>query len=50
MMTTVIGLALLLQEAKGAWEGKVPWIRDYDQAMAVAKQSGKPLFIFFTCS
>jgi len=49
-MATVIGLALLLQEAKAPYEGKVPWIRDYDQAMAVAKQTGKPLFIFFTCS
>jgi len=50
MIQAVVAFVLLFQEAKGPWEGKVPWIRDYDQAMAVAKQTGKPLFIFFTCS
>ena len=50
MRTALIGLVLLFQDPKSPWEGKVPWLRDYDQAMAVAKQTGKPLFIFFTCS
>lgn len=29
---------------------KAPWIFDYDQARAAAKQSGKPIFAYFTRS
>lgn len=27
--------------------GKVPWLRDYDAALAEAKKSGKPLLLLF---
>ena len=27
--------------------GKVAWLRDYDQAIAQSKKTGKPLFLFF---
>ena len=27
--------------------GKVSWLRDYDQAIAQSKKTGKPLFLFF---
>lgn len=29
---------------------KGPWILDYDQALAAAKKSGKPIFAYFTRS
>lgn len=29
---------------------KAPWITDYDKALAAAKKSGKPVFVYFTRS
>ncbi len=32
----------------GGSGGKVPWVKKYDQALAQAKASGKPLMVYFT--
>jgi hypothetical protein len=32
------------------WLTKAPWITDYDQAREQAKNSGKPIFAYFTRS
>ena len=43
MISTVLALGLLLQE------GKVQWVRDHDEALKAAKESGKPILIYFSC-
>lgn len=32
----------------GGSGGKVPWVKKYDQALAQAKATGKPLMVYFT--
>jgi len=32
------------------WVTSAPWVTDYDEALATAKQSGKPVFAYFTRS
>ena len=42
----------LRRDAKLAeeWVGQAPWVTDYDEALAQAQQSGKPVFAYFTRS
>jgi hypothetical protein len=47
-MTLWIWAALLLQDTRET-EGKVTWLKDYAKALSAAKESGKPIFIFFGC-
>ncbi len=42
-------LFLILAQGTAQTEGKVPWLKDYKKALAAAKDSGKPIFIFFGC-
>ena len=41
-----------LRDAKLAesWVTAAPWVTDYDDALAQAQQSGKPVFAYFTRS
>ena len=32
------------------WVSKNPWITDYDDALAKSKETGKPIFAYFTRS
>jgi hypothetical protein len=46
-----IGLTVLPNPAAGqpapAKAGKTPWLTGYDEARAVARQTGKPLLVVF---
>jgi len=41
--------ALLVQATSTAPEGKVKWVRDYDQGVQAARKSGKPILLYFSC-
>jgi hypothetical protein len=42
-------LTLALAAQNKPSEGKVTWVRDYDQALKSARQTGKPAFLYFRC-
>lgn len=49
--TVLAGLAtLVLAGIAVAGDGKIPWVRDYDQALALAQKTGKPLMVNFSTS
>ena len=33
-----------------AWVDQAPWVTDYDKARSLSKQTGKPIFAYFTRS
>jgi hypothetical protein len=35
------------EQSRPVEQGKVSWLRDYDQAIGKSKESGKPLFVLF---
>ncbi len=41
--------AVLLAAALLAQEGKIAWERDYDRALSTAKETGKPILVYFSC-
>jgi len=49
-MTSIAWILLsgLIQDTAQT-EGRVPWVKDYAKALSAAKESGKPIFIFFGC-
>ena len=42
----------VMRDAKLAekWVSAAPWVTDYDEALAQAQQTGKPVFAYFTRS
>jgi len=44
-----MALLFFLIQDTAQTEGKVPWLKDYNKALAAAKESGKPIFMFFGC-
>lgn len=36
------------ERLKAAWLKKADWLTDYDQALAEARKTGKPIFAYFT--
>jgi hypothetical protein len=54
LIAGTLGAAVLLsgdsgQEAAGGSPNPPGWDTDYEKAKAVARQSGKPLFVVFRC-
>lgn len=41
-------LPLLLSSVNAAEESKIEWIKDYDKGIEAAKESWKPVVLFFT--
>lgn len=48
VIVAALGVALLLDLAGQGGEGLVPWMDEYDQALATAAATGKPLLVDFT--
>ena len=46
LLSTAIGLQQEASFAKGA----VTWIESYDEAIEVARKTGKPIFLEFRCA
>lgn len=42
--------ALVLGGVAVAGDGKMPWVKDFDQALALAQKTGKPLMVNFSTS
>ena len=42
-MIAIVGILALAQDS-----GKISWVKDYDQGLKEAKESGKPIMLYFT--